>query len=218
MVKLTIPMQRKISAIFLFLLFLLTFLLQTAMLKTDDKTIVKVDPQYSYADVGEKFTINITVVNVQNLYGVEIALQWNASVLRAVHIDIQLGINQSNQDGILYDPIFIAKNETSQAEGKYFLAATSYNPAPPYNGTGNIARITFNVLAIGNCTLELSSKLVDWPPPDREPRIPWPIEHITINGYFIIPEFPHGIIIGVFMILLATLIILFNKKYHKTYS
>jgi hypothetical protein len=185
---------------------------QNLFLKANNETVVKVLPQYSYADVGEEFTVNITVINVQNLYGVEITLQWNASVLRVLRIDLRLGINESYQDGVLYNPIFIAKNETLQTEGKYLLAATSYNPAPPYNGTGNIVKITFIVLAVGNCTLDLSSKLIDWPPPDREPRIPWPIKHTTVDGHFIIiPEFPNKIIVIVFIILLTVISFFFNK-------
>ena len=184
---------------------------------TISETIVKVEPYLSFANVNETFTINITVVNVQNLYGIDITLNWNASILRPISIDLRLGVNESRKDGVLYEPIFIAKNETILEEGKYLLVATSCDHAPPYNGTGNIVRITFKVIAIGNSTLSLNTKLADWPPPDREPRISQPIEHKTIDGYFIISEFPQHIILLAFIILL-TLSITLYRKFHELYS
>lgn len=212
MAKLACFKWLKIIAFLLVLYVSMAFITQIVVLKVDDETVVKVEPRYNYADVGETFTVNVTVANVQNLYGVEIVLQWNASILQVTHVDLRLGVNESRPDGVLYSPVFIAKNETSQAEGRYYLAATSYNPAPPYSGTGNIVKITFIALAAGNCTLELTSKLIDWPPPDREPRIPWLIQHTTVDGYFIIiPEFPGNLASLMFVIIFLAFVVIFNR-------
>jgi hypothetical protein len=200
-----------LTCFILTLIFPKLFLPNITLPLTISETIVKVEPYISSANINETFTINITVVNVQNLYGIDITLNWNASILRPLSIDLRLGINESRKDGVLYEPIFIAKNETIPEEGKYLLVATSCDHAPPFNGTGNIVKMTFKVIAAGNCTLSLNTKLADWPPPDREPRISWPIEHKTIDGYFMIPEFPQHIILLAFIILLTLSIILYRK-------
>jgi len=156
---------------------------QITTVKATPEPTTKVEPYVSTAQVGESFTINITLTDVQNLYGVDVFLQWDASILQVVGIDIRLGI-ESCPDGVLHEPFFIAKNETIQEEGKYTLAGTSTSPAPPFNGSGNIVKIIFKVTNIGSCKLDLATKLADWPPPERVPRISWPIAHTTIGGFF----------------------------------
>jgi hypothetical protein len=182
------------------------FIIQVAVVQATPETIVKVEPSVSSADVGEIFTIKIMVLDVQNLYGVEVNLYWNSSILEPVNIDIRL----NETDGVLYNPIYTAENSTQK--GKYILVATSMNPAPPFNGSGNIVKVTFNVTNSGNSILHLETQLYDYPPPDREPRISFPIEHTTIDGSFsVIPEFPSIIIPLLFMVLTIFAVILSKK-------
>lgn len=165
-----------------------TFLLvlaiaQITTAKATSGPTIAVEPYASTAQAGESFTINISLTDVQNLYGVEVTLHWNASILQIVGVDIRLGV-ESRSDGVLHEPIFIAKNEAIQEEGKYLLAATSTSPAEAFSGSGNVLRITFNVTNVGGCKLDMETKLSDWPPPDREPRVSWPIAHNTVDGFF----------------------------------
>jgi len=174
------------------------------------ETVVRIDLYATSANVGEHITANITVADVQNLYGVEVILYWNTSILEVVNVDIRLG----QADGVLHNSTYIAENSTQ--EGKYVLAATSIAPAPSFNGSGNIVRVTFNVTNLGDSKLDLETQLYDYPPPDREPRISWPIEHIIIDGLVnVIPEFPQIIILSLLMVLMIFVVILprrFNEK------
>lgn len=168
----------------LYIALLLAFLsTQMISVKATIETTVRVEPYASTARVGEFFTVNVTVADVQNLYGLEITLRWDSSILQISTVDVRLGV-ESYPDGVLHEPIFIAENETGQKEGEYWLSGTSMDPAPPFNGSGNIVRITFKVINMGDSKLDLESKLSDWPPPDRDPRISWSIEHATIDGFF----------------------------------
>ncbi len=176
------PLQVSTMESILVLLLSTPFLLHMAP-QLSAETLVKVEPYVSSAPLGETFTVNITVVNVQNLYGVEVTLDWNESVLRVLNVEVQLGV-ESHPDGVLHDPIFIAENEINLEEGKYLLAGLSTAPAAPFDGGGNIVRITFKVISAGDSELDLETKLSDWPLPDRKPRISWPIEHATIDGFF----------------------------------
>jgi len=190
-------------------LLLTPILIQVIFVNAAPETIVKVEPYESSCNVDETFTVNITVADVQNLYGIDITFQWNPAILEAVNIDVRLG----QTDGVLHNPIYTAENSTQK--GKYVLAVSSMTPAPPFNGSGNIVRITFNGTNYGNSTLHLETELYDWPPPEREPRISWPIEHITIDGVFIvIPEFPDAIIILLFMAV-AFFTVVFSKSFGK---
>ena len=194
-------------------LLLMPLLIQIAVVRAAPETVVRVEPYTSSANVGETFTINITVVDVQNLYGIEVTLYWNSSILKAVNTDVRLG----QTSGVLYNPIYIVENSTQK--GKYVLAGTSTAPAPSFSGSGNIVRITFNVANLGNCKLDLETQLYDYPPPDREPRISLPIEHTTIDGFFgaAIPEIPNITILLTFMILTALGAIFSQKTLLKTY-
>jgi hypothetical protein len=161
------------------------------------EAIVSVELYESSANVGQTFTVNLTIWTVQNLYGVGLTLKWNATVLRLENFDVRFG----ELDGVLFNPIYIAENLT--LEGNYFLSATSTNPAPSFNGSGNAAKLTFRVLVPSETTLDLQTQLYDYPPPDRDPRISLPIAHVTTDAVFhgVIPEFSSTPIFLVFLFL-----------------
>jgi len=158
---------------------------QIALASASPETMVKVEPYASTASVGETLIINITLTDVQNLYGLEIVLNWNASVLKMVAVDVRLGF-ESHPDGVLHEilgtaPISFYKNETLEEQGKYILAASSTAPAASFNGSGNIVKITFNVTNRGNTKLGLESKLDDKP---TSGSVASPIAHTTTSGVF----------------------------------
>ncbi len=135
------------------------------------------------ASLGESFVVTIAVVNVNNLYGLEIVLNWDPAILQATNVDLRLGV-ESHSDGVLHEnpssrSVFIAENNLTQARGEYRLVATAMAPAAPFSGSGNIVKITFKPTSLGNSALDLESELSDYPPTDRDPRVSLPIEHIT---------------------------------------
>jgi hypothetical protein len=213
-------------SLFLALIAFTAFLGQVAVAKAASEPIVEVEPHEGSAYVGETFTINITIVNVQNLYALEVTLYWNASILQEKSINLRLGC-ESHPDGVLHElpnaSIFIAENSTSQ--GEYSLAATSTAPAPTFNGSGNIVRITFSIISPGNCTLSLETQLYDYQilPIIQQP-ISNPIDHTTIGGFlealvqkgnnegFSQSTYFYAIVI-VILTILAVLALLFMRKF-----
>ena len=203
--------MKKFSGLLAILLVFVCCTGSTSMAQNLGQTVVKVDPSSMSVNKGEKFTVNVTVIDVQNLYGVEVNVRWNASLLQLINVDIRLGVN-SHPDGILYEPFI---NVTQENVGEYIIGATSYTPAPPFNGSGNIIRITFQAIDYGESTIDLETKLYDYPPPDREPRESLPIPHTTIDGnILIIPEFSNVITIIIFLIS-ATVLLTFLMKIPK---
>jgi len=150
-------------------------------------TTVKAEPSTVSAPIGEPFNVTLSLSNVENLYGIEVLLNWNPAVLRVENVEVHLGV-ETFSDGILhetsYSPsIFIAENNVTQTEGEYRLVATSMAPAFSFNGSGNIVRITFEPTDLGDSELDVESQLFDYPPADRDPRIALPIDHSTEDSF-----------------------------------
>jgi len=186
-------------------------LIQIAFPQSSSNTKVVVNPATTNAFLGETITINITISNVQNLYGLDVTLLWNPSALTIQNVNLRLGV-ESYLDGILHGTpsgeIFIQENTTDQENGEYRLVATSVAPAPSFSGSGNIAIITFNVTSTGNSELVLITELADYNPSGSNL-----IDHTDVNGSVnsVIPEFPSAIAISL-MLILVTMGVLFSKK------
>lgn len=118
------------------------------------ETIISVEPQsYTAEDIGDVFTINVTVYNVADLYGFELKLRYNTTILDITKATIQPFLNE---------PTYTVKNEILEDEGRYWLAVASQRPAEPKSGSGPLVTLTFKVTGIGICALHLYDvKLAD---------------------------------------------------------
>lgn len=117
-------------------------------------TTIEVEPQEVQAHIGEEFNITIRVVDIQNLYGVGIFLQWNSSILSATKSYVRFGV-EDYPDGILHKPILPVADKINQTTGEYSVAAASFTPAGSFNGTGTVAILTFNVTGMGSSELKI---------------------------------------------------------------
>jgi hypothetical protein len=159
------------------------------------------------------------VVDVQNLYAVDVIVNWNSSVLQLVNVDVRLA--PADTDGVLYnsssDPVYIETNSTFP--GYYEISATSTGPHS-FNGTGNIIIITFIVSGSGYSSIDLTkSELWDYALV-REPPISMPIDHSTVGGQFstTVVEIPDSIIFLVFTVLTVSALVLSKKTTKKAHS
>lgn len=191
---------------------ILTVTLITPIRASPDTT-VKVEPQENTAEPGETFTIDITITDVQDLFGLEITLKWNASILQVTNVDVRLGV-ESHPNGVLHEPLY---NETTLEGGKYQLIGTSIgSQTPSFNGSGNIARVTFNVVEAGSSALDAEAKLASKPLPGGVAEL---IPHTTVDGSFSTqkPEQSIGLsnttLMAVILIVAAvTVIVIYLKK------
>jgi minor extracellular serine protease Vpr len=123
-------------------------------------TQVKAEVSTIQPHVGDTLTINIKISNAQNLYGVDVTLDWNPSTLALVSATHQLGV-ESYSGGVLHEsssyPIDVIDNDASQSDGKYHLLATSTgSTTPAFTGSGTIAVVTFTVTGTGASGLALN--------------------------------------------------------------
>jgi hypothetical protein len=141
--------------------------------------VAKVEPQTVSADLYQTFNVSIVVADIQGLYGFEITLNWDPTILKIVKADHRIGV-EDYPGGILHKPVIIPRDNVSQDHGLYLVAAACVNPAGSFNGTGTVAVLTFNVTNVGTCTLFLDVELAS----DARQGQAQPIDHQTVNGYF----------------------------------
>jgi len=149
----------------------------------EPSTSIYIDPEISLAAVGETFTVDVRVQDVEDLIGFEFWLQWDTTLLEFVDVREGPFLNSSG----LYQTYFSAKIPGDP----YFpftdrLYALDVIPGATIetsaSGSGVLARATFRVLTQGNGTLDLfESILVRY-----DPFTPEEIAHTAQDGYVIV--------------------------------
>jgi hypothetical protein len=179
---------RSSIAIILSLVCLLSPLLFSSVsedaVRASPATVVKVDPQTSHTQTGQNFSVSIKIDDVQDLYGVEIVLSWNSTILQAVDAVSSLGV-EDYPGGVLHKPIIPIEdrfnNSVEAGLGKYIVVCASMFPAGSFNGSGTVALVTFNVLKDESCNLTLGATLASNIMGDGTVL---PIDHTTEDGFF----------------------------------
>jgi hypothetical protein len=102
------------------------------------------------------------IENVTNLYGAEFRLKYDPAVLVVQDLNPeQNGVQIEIGTLLSADQGFVVANKVNEAEGQVVFAMTLLNPAPPANGTGPLARVTFKVLQRSPSTVSVDhAKLV----------------------------------------------------------
>jgi NADH:ubiquinone oxidoreductase subunit K len=186
--------------------------INVAFSQGSSSTTVEIVPSTTSAHVGDTITVNITVSNVQNLYALDVTLNWNTSVLQFLNAGPRLGV-ESYPDGVLYGNIYVVENNASQDLGEYDLVATSQGQVPWFNGTGNIAMITFQVTGVGQSVLYLTTELSDGNPSGANF-----IAHSDVNGTVnssVIPEFPSLFAIALLLVFATIAVVVLKKTLNK---
>lgn len=179
--------------------------LQVASSQVSGNTIVKVQPSVTVVRVGETFSTSVVIESVKNLYGLDVTLRWNSSVLEFQSVDLRLGV-ESHPGGVLHEDlgseIYVAENNASEAE--YSLAATSVSPASSFNGSGTVFGITFKAVGIGNSSLELETELADRPLAGGTANL---IDHDVVGGSVELGEQDSGELIGADLLVLILVVL-----------
>ena len=148
--------------------------------------LVYVYPETISAEVGKTFNVSVVVCNLRdetienpqlpgtisplgNLYGFDIQLSWDPTVLRYVNHIVTIPWNAyktpippSPYAGLLHEPAFAVNNivdENDAISGALagtlgFWVYASMLPAPPFNGNGTVCILTFEVSHHGDSDLE----------------------------------------------------------------
>ncbi len=182
----------------------ITLLLSTAVMVNSGSgwvppspdTWVYMDPTPKIASIGETFTVTVNVFNVTNLYSFEFCLLYDTTILDGLSVELPPGHFLTPVDPT---KIFIAVLEINDAynatHGQVLVEVTLVAPEQPRNGSGTLAKVTFNPTALGECDLDLGRMGIKQTPhgpvvvfiPDKitlSDRYGDPIEHEAADGYF----------------------------------
>ena len=113
----------------------------------NNSTTLYVDPQIAKNAVGQDFNINISISSVADLYGWQLQLSWNKTMLDVVNVTegpfLKSGANS---------PFFVQRiNET----GSLLSFCTLQGNVSGVSGSGVLATIQFHVTGSGECDLHL---------------------------------------------------------------
>ncbi len=128
--------------------------------------VVQVVPMNTTVAVGQTVDILVNIENVSQLYGVEMAVLFDANVIEVVDAD-------SSKDGVqiavggLFNPGFEDSNKVIGGRVEYIFA--QLNPSPPVDGSGTLIKITFRGKAAGTSALTLETMLLSDPNGQRIP-------------------------------------------------
>ncbi len=124
-------------------------------------TAVSAQASTNQPKVGETLTVTLKISNAADLYGLDVTLSWNSSVIKAVSATNTLGV-ESHSNGILHESSSypIAVEDDTISTGQYHLLATSTgSTTASFNGAGTIATVEFNVTGTGVAGLALDAEL-----------------------------------------------------------
>jgi hypothetical protein len=135
-------------------LYLFSFILLLSMFESSayaGSTIIALSPQSIAASVGQSFSVNVTVTNVTDpygLYGWEFRLNWTASILSVSNI--AEGSFLKSGGGTTF-----FSNSFNNVVGHMIVDCTLEGSANGVRGSGVLATLTFYVIGTGQSALDL---------------------------------------------------------------
>jgi hypothetical protein len=136
---------------------------------TSSTSTVYVDPQISYGIIGQNLLVNICVSDVADLYGWELKLGWNTTILDAV--DVSEGALLASGG----DPLFAYK--INNTLGYMIVDCTLLGSVSGVNGSGVLTSVKFYVETFGECPLDLYDTILINSAEQA-------IEHVSLDGYY----------------------------------
>jgi hypothetical protein len=142
--------KKAIPSLILLLIIIPSLLCLTPKTKAAPTTTISIEPQViTVTDIGETFTVNITVTDVTDLYGWQIPLYYKSSILNATSINFA----PQWQSPIGYNWIVSFTDNYNGTHGLIFISGFLLGEVSGLNGKILLATITFKALAYGNTPL-----------------------------------------------------------------
>lgn len=104
--------------------------------------VVRLAPQPASVGEGQTAAVEVRIDNVQNLYGLDIRLSFDPTIVEVVDADPNLAGVQV-RPGDLLKPDFVVKNVADNAQGTVWFALTQFNPSTEVTGSGTAFTLTF---------------------------------------------------------------------------
>ena len=149
---------------------------------------VVVSPSHSYiTNIGMTTTVEIRILGVTDLYGAEVHLMFDPTIVRVVDADLSSPSTVEVALGDFPYPDSVAQNVADNTAGTIDVAVAQWDPRPPCDGDGTLCTITFEALQWGISPVHFSSKLLADP-------IGLEIPSVSVDGE--VAVFQEGTIVG----------------------
>jgi len=112
------------------------------------KALARTEPAVLEVGKGQIETLQILLVNAQNVYGIDLQAAFDPTVVEVVDADPEQAGVQMTPEPFL-EPDFVVLNICNNETGSLRYVATQLNPTPPANGEGAILSIQFLGKALG---------------------------------------------------------------------
>lgn len=127
------------------------------------ETLVSIQPAAQTIQVGETTTVDVQIQNVDNLFGIDLRLTFDPSIVNVVDSN-PLVPGEQVEPGAFLDISegkgFVVDNSADNTTGEIAYIATLLSPASPVSGSGTLIRITFEGVAEGTSPVTLESVLL----------------------------------------------------------
>jgi len=180
---------------------------------------IKIAPMYMpILDVGERFTVNVTVENCVNVYAVQVDTHYDSLVLNATSVLEGPFLPSFGGTIVALNKTNVYPDAQPPYGQVYYVASLSGNVSA--NGSGVLFYVTFTVLSEGYSFLHFipypggGSGVGTYFMGINETHYP-PYYEIIPNlcdGYYVIPEFPASLILPLFMIATLPALIVYRRK------
>jgi Cohesin domain len=122
---------------------------------------VEVSPPSQTVHLGDAAQVDILVNNVANLYGAEIHLTFDQTIVFAQGTDpattkVQVALGPLLTSG----DYFVAVNSGDNMKGRIDVGLTELNPTAPVSGSGAVIQVTFRAHAVGTTNIHIASALL----------------------------------------------------------
>jgi len=126
-------------------------------LTSEAATTITFTPSSVSLGVGEETWITIRINDVVDLYGADIRISYNPSIIEV--IESVPGVYALDFGTFPY-PDWVIRNQADPGAGVIWYATTQTNPRPPVSGSGTLARIHVRGLANGTMNLVFTDQLL----------------------------------------------------------
>jgi hypothetical protein len=112
-----------------------------------------IDPSESNVWVRQIFSVNITILNIEDLYGFEFKLNYNTTILDCVEVIEGPFLKSAGST-------YILKQEINDTLGLAEFAVSLYGTETGVTGSGVLATLKFNATGVGSSLLHLFDTLL----------------------------------------------------------
>ncbi|MBN1877697.1 MAG: hypothetical protein JXA33_25970 [Anaerolineae bacterium] len=138
----------------------LVLLLPATMTTANEEPRLQLSANNLHLAMGQEIAVDLLVANAPLIYGVESHLAFDPAVLEVVDADPNLiGVQLTPGNFIDFEHAFVLQNQADNQAGTLDYALTLLNPAPPVQGNGVLAHITFRAKRDGAATIHIVSGL-----------------------------------------------------------